>query len=30
LTIGTEKRGKVPSQNVYGIIAEEDEPVKIV
>lgn len=24
LTIGTEKRGKPPSQNVYGIIAEED------
>ncbi len=30
LTIGTEKRGKPPSQNVYGMIAEEDEPVKIV
>jgi len=27
LTIGTEKRGKPPSRNAYGIIAEEDEPI---
>ncbi len=27
LVIGTEKRGKPPSQNRYGMIAEEDEPV---